>query len=28
LRIVGWARFTGGIARPVDGALSAVPTTQ
>ena len=27
-RIVGWARFDAGIARPVEGALSAVPETQ
>ena len=27
-RILGWARFSQGIARPVDGALSAVPQTQ
>jgi outer membrane PBP1 activator LpoA protein len=27
-RILGWARFNQGIARPVEGALSAVPQTQ
>ena len=27
-RIVGWARFNGGLARPAEGALSAVPQTQ
>jgi outer membrane PBP1 activator LpoA protein len=27
-RILGWARFSQGIARPVEGALSAMPQTQ
>jgi outer membrane PBP1 activator LpoA protein len=27
-RILGWARFNQGIARPVEGALSAMPQTQ
>jgi len=27
-RMTGWARFNGGVAQPVEGALSAVPQTQ
>jgi len=27
-RLIGWARFNNGIARPVEGALSAMPQTQ
>jgi len=27
-RMMGWARFSGGVAQPVDGALSAVPQSQ
>ena len=27
-RVVGWARFSNGIARPIEGALSAMPQTE
>jgi outer membrane PBP1 activator LpoA protein len=27
-RLIGWARFSNGIARPAEGALSAMPQTQ
>jgi outer membrane PBP1 activator LpoA protein len=27
-RMMGWARFSGGVAQPIEGALSAMPQTQ
>jgi outer membrane PBP1 activator LpoA protein len=27
-RVVGWARFSNGVARPIEGALSAMPQTE